>query len=148
MNAYVNNRIIDLFHGSISVNSGDVINFTGINSAIIEVPDENISFIRVGILGWENDNKFEPIPVFFRLLDTRIPYYLYYGLVQQSTVPFISGPNDPNGFIAIQYDKQDNYGIGSHSICSERNVAATDLIGPFEGNCDYRINFTIESLNR
>lgn len=148
MNAYVNNRIIDLFPGSISVNSGDTINFTEVNSATLTVPDDNWGFIRISTLGWENDVGFEPIPVFFALLDTRVPFYLYSGLVQQATVPFILGPNDPNGFTAIQYNKDVNFGVGSHSICSARNVAATDPNSFFEGNCDYRINFTIEEINQ
>lgn len=147
MNAYVNNRIINLFPGSINIDSGDVVNLTGINSATLTVPNNNTGFIRISTIGWENDVGYEPIPVFFTLLDTRVPFYLYSGLVQQATVPFTLGPNDPNGFVAVQYDENDNFGIGSHSICSERNVAATDPTGPFEGDCDYRINFTIEEVS-
>lgn len=146
MDAYVNNRIIDLFPGSITVNDGDTVNFTGINSVNLTIPDNNLGFIRVSTLGWENDVDFEPVPVFFALLDTRIPFYLHSGLVQQATVPFILGPNDPNGVVAVQYNKDVNFGVGSHSICSARNVAATDPNSWYEGNCDYIINFTIEEI--
>lgn len=146
MNAYVNNRIIDLFPESRTVNNGDTINFTGVNSANFTIPNNNLAFLRIATIGWENDVGFEPIPVFFALLDIRIPFYVYTGLVQQATEPFILGPNDPNGFVAIQYDKDENFGVGSHSICSDRNVAATDPNAWYEGNCDYRINFTIEEI--
>ncbi len=146
MDAYVNNRIIDLFPGSMSVNDGDTVNFTGINSANITIPDNNLGFIRISLIGWENDVGFEPIPVFFTLLDTRVPFYLHSGLVQQAIVPFVLGPNDPNGFMTVQYNKDVNFGEGSHSICSARNVAATDPNSWYEGNCDYRINFTIEEI--
>lgn len=146
MDAYVNNRVIDLFPGSITVNDGDTVNFTGINSVNLTIPDNNLGFIRISTLGWENDVGFEPIPVFFTLLDTRVPFYLHAGLVQQATVPFIVGPNDPNGVVAVQYNKDLNFGVGSHSICSAKNVAATDPSAWYEGNCDYRINFTIEEL--
>lgn len=146
MNAYVNNRIIDLFPGSITVKDGDTVNFTGINSANITVPDNNLGFIRISTIGWENDMGFTPVPVFFTLLDTRVPFYLHTGLVQQATVPFILGPNDPNGFVTVQYNKDVNFGVGSHSICSARNVAATDPNSWYEGNCDYIINFTIKEL--
>ncbi len=147
MDAYVNNRLIDLFPGSISVNNGETINFTTDNSANLTVPDDNTGFIRIATVGWENDIGYESIPIFFALLDTRVPFYIYENLVQESTVPFIIGSNDPNGFVAVQYDKNSNFGVGPHSICSERNAAATNL-SPFEGDCDYRINFTIEEIHQ
>lgn len=147
MDAYVNNLILDLIPGSISVNSGETVNFTAGNSANLTVPNDNAGFIRISTVGWENDVGFEPIPVFFKLLDTRVPFYIYYDLVQQATVPFVAGPNDPNGFVAVEYDKAENFGVGSHSICSERNAAATTP-NIFEGDCDYRINFTIEEISQ
>lgn len=147
MDAYVNNLILDLFPGSISVNNGETINFTAGNTVNLTVPDDNAGFIRIATVGWENDVGFEPIPVFFKLLDTRVPFYIYHELVQQATVPFLAGPNDSNGFVAIEYDKAENFGVGSHSICSERNAAATTP-GIFEGDCDYRINFTIEEISQ
>jgi len=147
MDAYVNNLILDLFPGSISVNNGETINFTAGNSAKLTVPDDNAGFIRIATVGWENDVGFEPIPVFFKLLDTRVPFYIYNELVQQATVPLVAGPNDPNGFVAIEYDKAENFGVGSHSVCSERNTAATNP-SIFEGDCDYRINFTIEEISQ
>lgn len=148
MDAYVNNMVVDLFPGSISVDSGDTVNFSGINSVILTVPDNNLGFIRISTVGWENDVGFEPIPIFFSLIDTRVPFYLWSSLVQQSTVPFVLGPNDPNGFVAIQYNKDANFGVGPHSICSARNVAATDPNNFWEGDCDYRINYTIEEINQ
>lgn len=146
MDAYVNNRVISLFPGSISVNDGDTVNFSEANSHTLTIPNNNSGFIRISTVGWENDIGFEPIPVFFTLLDTRIPLYLYFSLVQQATVPFVSGPNDPNGFVAIQYNKDANFGVGSHSVCSVQNFAATDPTNFWEGDCDYRINYTIEEV--
>lgn len=147
MDAYVNNLILDLFPGSISVNNGETINFTAGNSANLTLPDDNAGFIRIATVGWENDVGFEPIPVFYTLLDTRVPFYIYDELVQQATVPFFAGPNDPNGYVAVQFDKADNFGVGSHSICSERNAAATNP-SVFDGDCDYRINFTIKEVGQ
>lgn len=147
MDAYVNNLILDLLPGSISVNNGETINFTAGNSANLTVPDDNAGYIRIATVGWENDVGFEPIPVFFKLLDTRVPFYIYNDLVQQSTVPFVAGANDPNGFVAVEYDKAENFGVGSHSICSERNAAATNP-SILEGDCDYRINFTIQEISQ
>ncbi|HET6590018.1 MAG TPA: hypothetical protein VFG45_07645 [Candidatus Nitrosocosmicus sp.] len=148
MNAYVNNHIVDLFPGSITVNDGDTVNFTGVHSVNLTIPNNNLGFIRISTIGWENDVGFTPIPVFFTLLDTRVPFYLYIQLAQQAIVPFIAGPNDPNGFVAIQYNKDVDFGVGSHTICSARNVAATDPTSWYEGNCDYRINFTIKEIKQ
>lgn len=148
MDAYVNNQWLELFSGSVSVDSGDRVNLAENNTAAMTVHDDERGFIRIATVGWENDMGFDPIPIFFTLMDTRIPFYIYDGLVQQATVPFtVNSANDPNGYVAVQYNKQDNFGVGSHSICSERNVAATSPPGPFDSDCDYRINFTIDEIN-
>jgi hypothetical protein len=147
MDVYVNNELLDLFPGSISVNNGDTVHFTADNSVNITVPNDEQSFIRIATVGWENDIGFESLPIFFPLLDTRIPFYVYLNLVQEATVPYVMSPNDPNGYTLIQFNKDQNFGVGIHSICSERNVAAT-VPSLFEGDCDYRINFTVEELSK
>ena len=149
MDAYVNDKFVTLFDGSISVDNGEKIDFTSNNSVTVSVPNNQSGFIRVGITGYENDIGFDQLPVFQELLDMDTPFPIYVALVQAAVDPFVTfDANDPNGYVAVQYGQNDNFGEGYHVVCSERNVVATDPSGPFESACDYTIQFNIEEVSQ
>ncbi len=145
MDTYVNDQRVPLLEEAISVDNGETINFTENNSVVVGIPQNGS--LRLVTVGFESDLGFESLPNISAQLDNDIPYPLYVIRAQDLVQSFtLYDANDPNGFVTKQFTAAENFGIGNHRDCSERNVQATDPSGLFETACDFELFFNIEEV--
>jgi hypothetical protein len=74
------------------------------------------------------------------LLDMVIPFIVYSGLVHKIEMTLFD-VNDPFGVVVKQFTIAQNFGIGEHEICSEKNVTLF-----FQDSCDYMLKIRIEEV--
>lgn len=147
MDAYVNREHVSLWHGIKSVDDGDLIHLNSNNTVVVNVPDNENGVLRIATLGFEDDVGYEDLQIFPELMDTYTSLPEYTDRVQQSITPLTTGyVNDPLGYVVAQFTREDNFGVGSHGICSDKNTLAPDA-GIQSSNCDYEILFRIENVS-
>jgi hypothetical protein len=76
------------------------------------------------------------------MLNMEIPFIAYTGIAHGLANEFtVFDANDPIGVVVKQFTIAQNFGIGEHEVCSEKNIL------PFsQGSCDYTLKFHIEEI--
>lgn len=145
MDVYVNEQIVPLFPGSISVNDGETVQLTENNVATVSVPQNGE--IRIVTAGFENDIGYEPLPIIAPILETEIPFDQYTARAQAVVADYVlAEANDLQGFVEKRYTAAENFGVGQHSDCSEPNDFATSPQGFLDTKCDFRLDYRIEEV--
>ena len=140
LDAYVNNVWVQLWPGSKGVDDGQNIPLN--TSVNVNVTNNSTGELRLSTVGFENDVGYEELPIVPMLLDMDIPFIVYAGLVHEIEDDFtLFDVNDPIGVVVKQFTIAENFGIGEHEICSEKNIT------PFsQGSCDYILKINIEEV--
>lgn len=71
-----------------------------------------------------------------------LPFIVYASLAHEITDDFtLFDVNDPIGVVVKQFTIAQNFGIGEHEICSEKDIT------PFsQGSCDYMLKISIDEI--
>lgn len=152
LDAYVNGELVPLWVGSREVDVDSTVEFGEGNSITVTVPagnNSNNSNIRIVTAGFENDFDYEDLPNLAPVLGMDITFPIYLYMTQDAVEEFTVGNmNDPIGFIANQFSAADNFGVGSHELCSLPNFQASENTAELNDTiCDFVLNYRIEEVN-
>jgi hypothetical protein len=148
---YVNGELVPLWVGSRELDINNTVEFSEGNSFTVTVPagsNSNNSNIRIVTAGFENDFDYEDLPNLSPVLGMDIPFPIYVYMAQDAVEEFTLGnTNDPIGFIANQFSPVDNFGVGSHELCSLPNFQASENTAELSDTiCDFVLKYRIEEV--